>query len=268
LVIRVDVDRGSFSMGRKAEIEINASPRSVLSQVSEGVKSLSTDEWVKRLREAADARAAEVAKRAQIAASPLHPGRLVAEIANALPRDAIVTVDAGELALWAIDGIPALSPASFHASSGSALGALGMGLPWAIGMKLAHPDRPVLTLAGDGSFGFTALELETSKRHGAPVAAVIGNDGGWGIVRHLQQAIHGKALASNLPVAPYEVLAEFAGGTGDRVETPQQLAIALTNALVADRPSVINAIIDPAVQHEAMPLIAAMFQAKRDGFSG
>jgi acetolactate synthase-1/2/3 large subunit len=264
-VIRVDVDQGSFSMGRKAEIEIQASPLDVLIQTAQGAEALPTDPWVKSLRAAVDARAAEVAKRAQIASSPLHPGRLVAEIAAALPRDAIVTVDAGELALWAIDGIHAFSAASFHASSGSALGALGMGLPWAIGMKLAHPERAVLTVVGDGSFGFTALELETSKRHNAPVAAVVGNDGGWGIVRHLQQAIHGRALASDLPVAPYELLAEFAGGTGDRVETPQQLSIAVTNALVADRPSVVNAIIDPAVQHEAMPLIAAMFQAKLNG---
>jgi acetolactate synthase-1/2/3 large subunit len=264
-VVRVDVDRNAFSVGRKAEVEIQASPHDVLLEIATGAEPLSTGVWVKRLRDAVDARAAEVAKRAQISSSPLHPGRLVAEIVAALPRDAVVTVDAGELALWALDGIPALSPSSFHASSGSALGALGMGLPWAIGMKVAHPERPVLTLAGDGSFGFTALEIETSKRHNAPVAAVIGNDGGWGIVRHLQQAIHGKALASDLPIAPYELLAEFAGGTGDRVETPQQLAIALTNALVSDKPSVINAIIDPAVQHEAMPLIAAMFQAKFSG---
>ena len=94
---------------------------------------------------------------------------------------------------------------------------------------------------------------------------MIGNDGGWGIVRHLQSAIHGRALASDLPVAPYELLAEFAGGTGDRVETPQQLEIAITNALVSVKPSVINAIIDPAVQHEAMPLIAAMFAARASG---
>ena len=65
--------------------------------------------------------------------------------------------------------------------------------------------------------------------------------------------------------APYELLAEFAGGVGDRVETPQQLEIAITNALVASRPSVINAILDQTIRHEAMPLIAAMFAARRDG---
>ncbi|MGZ4212177.1 MAG: thiamine pyrophosphate-binding protein [Actinomycetota bacterium] len=261
-LVRVDADPAAFDVGRAADVRVQASPRAVLEALARGAQPLDTGDWVKRLREAVDARAAEVGKRARIGSSPLHPGRLVAEIAAKLPADAIVTVDAGELALWAIDAIPARAPSSFHTSSASALGALGMGLPWAIGMKIARPERAVLTLAGDGSFGFTAMELETSARHGAPVAVAIGNDGGWGIVRHLQESLHGRALASDLPVSPYELLAEFAGGVGDRVETPKQLEIAITNALVAERPSVINAIIDPAVRHEAIPLIAAMFAAK------
>lgn len=262
-LVRVDADPNAFNVGRPADVRIVGSPRATLEALARDAEPLETDGWVKRLRDAVDARAAQIAERARIASSPLHPGRLVAEIAAKLPADAIVTVDAGELALWAIDAIPARAPSSFHTSSASALGALGMGLPWAIGMKIAQPSRAVITLAGDGSFGFTAMELETSARHDAPVAVAIGNDGGWGIVRHLQQSLHGRALASDLPVAPYELLAEFAGGVGDRVETPQQLEIAITNALVADKPSVINAIIDPAVQHEAIPLIAAMFAAKR-----
>ena len=264
-LIRVDHDAGAFANGRKAEIELVASPRAALEALSAGARPLDTDTWIKRLREAVDARAADVSKRAQISSAPLHPGRMMAEVVAKLPADAIVTVDAGELALWALDAIPARAPSSFHTSSASAMGALGMGLPWAIGMKAARPERPVVALCGDGSFGFTAIELETSTRHSIPVAAVIGNDGGWGIVRHLQQALHGRSLVSDLPVAPYELLAEFAGGVGDRVETPQQLEIAITNALVASRPSVINAILDPAVQHEAMPLIAAMFAGRRDG---
>jgi thiamine pyrophosphate-dependent acetolactate synthase large subunit-like protein len=264
-LIRIDADPGAFAIGRHAEIELIASPRATLELLAAGAQPLDTDGWVKRLRDAVDVRAAEVAKRAQIASSPLHPGRLMAEVSSKLPADAIVTVDAGELALWAIDAIPARAPSSFHTSSASAMGALGMGLPWAIGMKAARPERPVVALCGDGSFGFTAMELETSARHGLPVGVVIGNDGGWGIVRHLQNALHGRTLATDLPVAPYELLAEFAGGVGDRVEAPKQLEIAITNALVASRPSVINAILDRSIEHEAMPLIAAMFAARQAG---
>ena len=262
-LIRVDIDPSAFAVGREAQVGIVADTRATLEALARDAEARPTKTWIGRLREAAHARAERIAARKDISSSPLHPGRLVAEIAAALPHDAIVCADAGELALWAIDAIPARAPASFHASSASALGALGMGVPWAIGMKLARPDRPVLALCGDGSFGFTALEVETAARHGAPIAVVVGNDGGWGIVRHLQHALHGRPIASDLPRSPYELLGEFAGGVGDRVETPQQAAIAITNALAAAMPSVVNAIIDPRVEHEAIPLIASMFEAKR-----
>jgi acetolactate synthase-1/2/3 large subunit len=135
-------------------------------------------------------------------------------------------------------------------------------LPVAIGMKLARPERPALVIAGDGSFGFTALEMETAVRHGVAVGVVVGNDGGWGIVRHLQQDLHGRATASDLPRAPYELIAEFAGAAGGAVSTPKELEIAVTNALAAKVPTLVNAHIDASVRHEAIPLIAAMFAAR------
>jgi acetolactate synthase-1/2/3 large subunit len=259
-VIRVDADEDAFTSGRAADIPIVADPAVVLRALAAEASPLPTGPWIARLREAVQAHRALQVERGSIDTSPVHPGRLAAEVAAALPTDAIVCVDAGELALWAIDAIPARAPASFHASSFSPLGALGMGVPWAIGLKVAHPQRPVLALCGDGSFGFTGIELATSTRHGAPVATVIGNDGGWGIVRHLQQELHGRSIASDLPVAPYGLFAEFAGGVGDRIDQARHLPIALTNALVARVPSVIDVRIDPQVRHPAIDMIAAMFK--------
>jgi acetolactate synthase-1/2/3 large subunit len=258
-MVRADVDPLAFALGRRAQVELHADARAALRALNEGARALPTQDWLARLRAAEERRRARFAERARAAGSPLHPARLVAEVAAKLPRDAIVSVDAGELALWALDGIAARAPSSFHTSSASRLGALGMGLPMAIGMKLAAPERPVVALCGDGSFGFTALELETAVRHRAPVSVIVGNDAGWGIVRHLQQELHGRALASDLPRAPYEMLAEFAGGVGDAVTTPQQLEIAVTNAIASQVPTLVNAHVDASVRHDAMPLIAAMF---------
>lgn len=257
-VVRVHGDEAGLALGRAADIAVVTSPRVVLGTLNTvGLPRLATTKWVTRLREAVESRTKEIERRAGISSWPLHPGRLVAEVARALPLNAIVCVDAGEFALWALDGIPALAPASLHSSSSSAMGASGMGLPWAIGMKIAAPDRPVVALVGDGSFGFTAIEIETAARHDAPVGVIVGNDGGWGIIRHMQQALHGRALSSDLPVAPYEMLAEFAGAVGDRVETPRQAAIAITNALAAVSPSVVNAIIDRNARHPALEQIVA-----------
>jgi acetolactate synthase-1/2/3 large subunit len=258
-LVRVDVDPAAFATGRKADVELVGDARAALEALAEGAQGLDTKAWVARLREAADERARQVRERGAIAGAPMHPGRLVAEVAAALPPDAVVCVDAGELALWAVDALEARRPGSLHLSLNSALGALGMGVPWAVGAKSAHPDRPVLALVGDGSFGLSAMELDTAARHGLPVTAVVGNDGGWGMVRHIAELTSGRASGTGLPGTAYERLAEAVGGHGERVEAPESLAIHLANALAAQTPSVINAILDPTPIHEATKLIAGMF---------
>jgi acetolactate synthase-1/2/3 large subunit len=258
-VVRVDADPNAFALGRKADVEVVGDARRAIESLSHGFGSLPTEPWLERLNAAREAQGAALAERAAFANEPVHPARLVAELAAALPPDAIVCVDAGELALWAVEALPALSPGSQMSSLGSAMGALGMGVPWAVGAKIAHPDRPVIVLSGDGSFGFGAMELDTAARHDAPVAVIVGNDGGWGIVRHMQQLVHGRAVASDLPGTAYERLAEMAGGHGERVDRAADLEVALHNAVKATMPVVVNVLTDPDPMHEACRMIALMF---------
>ena len=258
-VIRIDDDPAAFSLGRAADIVIVGGPTRALAALADGTEPLDTADWHADLSGAVAARGRTLAARAANGGAPMHPGRLMHAVADALPRDAIVTVDAGAFALWAIDAIEANARAGFHASSMSPLGALGMGVPWAIGLGLAQPERRVVALVGDGSFGFTALEVETARRHGVPLTVVVGNDGGWGIVRQLQTDLYGEAVASDLPRSSYRSIAAFAGAIGDEVSTVQEFDIAFTNALAADVPSVIDAHIDPDARHPALDMISAMF---------
>lgn len=258
-LIRIDTDPAAFMLGRPADVPIVADARRALEAIADGFGPLPTEEWLERLREADAIRRATLEERAAIAGEPIHPARLVAEVAAMIPEDAIVCVDAGELALWAVEALPARRRGSLMLSLNSALGGLGMGLPWAIGAKIAHPDRPVLVLAGDGSFGFSAMELDTAARHGAAVSVVVGNDGGWGIVRHMQQLVHGRAVASDLAGTTYEHLAAMAGGHGERVTRVADLAIALHNAPVQKTPVVVDVVLDPGPMHDACRMIALMF---------
>jgi len=258
-VVRVDADPNAFTLGRRADVEVVADARRALIALTEGFGTLPTEPWLSRLVAAREAQRATLAERASFSGDPIHPARLVAELAAALPEDAIVCVDAGELALWAVEALPALRPGSQMSSLGSAMGALGMGVPWAIGAKVAHPDRPVVVLAGDGSFGFCAIELDTAARHDLPISVVVGNDGGWGIVRHMQQLVHGRVVASDLPGTAYERLAEMAGGHGERIDHAPALELALSNAFMAKMPVVLNVLIDPEPMHDACRLIALMF---------
>ena len=264
-LVRVDADPAAFTLGRRADVEIVGDAGRALSAITDGFGALPTDDWVAKLAAARDAQRATLDDRAGFSGDPIHPARLVAELVTSLPEDAIVCVDAGELALWAVEALPALRPGSQMLSLGSAMGALGMGVPWAIGAKIAHPDRPVVVLAGDGSFGFSAMELDTAARHGAPVAVVVGNDGGWGIVRHMQQLVHGRAVASDLHGTAYERLAKMAGGHGERIARATELPVALENAFVAKTPSVLNVLIDPDPMHEACRMIALMFSRPSEG---
>ena len=248
-VIRIDADPNAFLLGRNADVEIAGDARLALEALADGFGGLPTEPWLERLN----------AARAALSPDPIHPARLVAEVAAAVPEDAIVCVDAGELALWAVEALPARRPGSLMLSLNSALGGLGMGVPWGIGAKIAHPDRPVVVLAGDGSFGFSAIELDTAARHDAPLGVVVGNDGGWGIVRHMQQLVHGRAVASDLHGTVYEAAATLAGGHGERVTKASELPVALHNAIATKRPAVVNVILDPEPMHDACRMIALMF---------
>ncbi len=258
-LVRVDADPNAFSLGRPSDVALVADVTRALEALSDGFGALPTDAWVARLRAAADEQRRVLDGRAHLSPDPIHPARLVAEVAAWLPEDAIVCVDAGVLALWAVDALPARRPGSSMSSLGSAMGALGMGVPWAIGAKVAHPDRPVVVLSGDGSFGFGAMELDTAARHDLAVAVVVGNDGGWGIVRHMQQLVHGRAVASDLAGTAYEKLADMAGGHGERIERASDLELALHNAFASKMPVVLNVLLDPAPMHDACRMIALMF---------
>jgi thiamine pyrophosphate-dependent acetolactate synthase large subunit-like protein len=258
-VVRVDADPNAFTLGRSADVEVVADARRAIEAMADGFGTLPTGDWLTRLSAARETHRATLAERAAFPNEPVHPARLVAELAAALPADAIVCVDAGELALWAVEALPALAPGSQMSSLGSAMGALGMGVPWAIGAKIAHPGRPVIVLSGDGAFGFGAMELDTAARHDAPVAVIVGNDGGWGIVRHMQQLVHGRAVASDLPGTAYGKLAEMAGGHGERVERAADLEVALHNAVKSTIPVVVDVLTDPDPMHDACRMIALMF---------
>jgi acetolactate synthase-1/2/3 large subunit len=98
--------------------------------------------------------------------------------------------DGGEIGQWA----QALIPVPDRIINGVA-GAIGPSIPFAIGAKVASPDRTVLAVLGDGTFGFHMAEFETAVRHQVPFITVIGNDGFWNAERQLQRRKYGEARA-------------------------------------------------------------------------
>ena len=109
-------------------------------------------------------------------------------------------------------------------------GCLGIGPPYALGVKAARPDAQVVVVAGDGAFGLNGFEFETLTRFGLAAVFVIGNDAGWGEIRIPQRGVYGDDAGVAVDLAPtrYDLLTEAFGGHGEHVERPDELAPALT----------------------------------------
>jgi acetolactate synthase I/II/III large subunit len=129
-----------------------------------------------------------------------------------------------------------------------------VGPGFAIAAKLAKPDKQVLIVYGDGSFGLNAMEYDSALRQRIPFVGVIGNDGAWGQIRVAQEALYGpgNAPASMLSQdAPYHRMVEGLGGYGERVTDPREIRPALQRAFDAGVAACVNVIVDPTLMRRA-----------------
>lgn len=180
---------------------------------------------------------AENARRAEtlqsrMAASPdgedgrMHPYRLIAALNQVIDDDAIVIADGGDILSFARVGLK--TPTYLDPGP---LGCLGVAVPFAVAAALAFPRRQVIALTGDGSLGFTAMELDSAARHGARIVVVVANNDAWNIERHDQlQRYDGNLVGVDLPDCRYGDLASSLGVHGERVEDLESLAGAIQRA--------------------------------------
>lgn len=197
------------------------------------------------------------------AGTPLHPGAVAREL-TAFAReqvggDCTFVADGGDALAWALAYTYAEKPGRLLTTT-TALGTLGVGMPFALAAKAARPDEPVFLFTGDGSFGLTAMEVDTALRHHLPVVVIVANNAGWGDVRHEQDDFFGAGhrVASDLLPTRYDRLAEALGGHGEHVERLDELRPALQRAVDADVCTVIDVTTDPAVLSELLRMIASI----------
>ena len=204
--------------------------------------------WIDSLRELeGERRAAERAELREERA-PLHPMRIYGELAGLLERDAVVVVDGGDFGSFAGRVIDSYEPGCWL--DPGPYGCLGSGPGYALAAKLAHPERQVVLLLGDGALGFAGMELDTLARHGAAVVAVVGNNGIWGLEKHPMEAIYGYSVAAELrPGTRYDLVAEALGCHGELVSRPEGLRRALERAFACGGPALVNVLTDPGVAY-------------------
>jgi acetolactate synthase-1/2/3 large subunit len=208
-----------------------------------------TRRWVEGLR--AEETAKREAEREQLAdgRSPLHPMRVYGELAQILDRNAIVIGDGGDFVSFAGRVVDSYEPGCWL--DPGPFGCLGSGPGYALAAKLAHPDRQVVLLLGDGAFGFSGLEFDTLARHGVDVVGVMGNNGIWALEKHPMEFLYdGWSVAADLrPETRYDEVVAALGAHGEFVREADALRPALERAFSAGRPALVNVSTDPSVAY-------------------
>lgn len=172
----------------------------------------------------------------------IHPYQLIRVLNERIADDAIVVADGGDILSFARVALKAPT----YLDCG-ALGCLGVGVPFATSAAINHPGRQVVALIGDGSFGFTAIDIDTAVRRGAKAVFVVANNEAWNIERYDQlERFDGRLVGVELPGCRYDLVAQGLGAHAERVERLEELAPALERAL-ANAP----AVVDVAVTRDA-----------------
>ncbi|MGA2454940.1 MAG: acetolactate synthase [Solirubrobacteraceae bacterium] len=211
-----------------------------------GAKALASESWIAELRAAESERREGERVEREDDRGPLHPMRLYAELAGVLERDAIVIGDGGDFVSYAGRVVDSYQPGCWL--DPGPFGCLGTGSGYALAAKLAHPERQVVLLVGDGAFGFSGMEFDTLARHGVNVVGVMGNNGIWALEKHPMEFLYGYSVAADLrPGTRYDQMVQALGGHGELVERPADLRAALERAFTAGVPALVNVLTDPTV---------------------
>jgi acetolactate synthase I/II/III large subunit len=262
-VIQVDVRPEGLGGNRRPDLAVSADARAFLEAGTESWAKppQAFDRWVEHAREGARSSLANWERQTEARTHRIHPGWLAREVsafASAVGAHTFAC-DGGDSLVWGL-AFARISGPGRHPHTGSALGTLGVGLPFALAATAARPDEPTFLFTGDGSFGLTAMELDTAARHGLPVVVVVVNNGGWGDVRHEQRAMYGREadVGAVLSDLRYDLLAEAVGGHGETVESGDDLEPALRRAVDSGVPSVINVLCEGEVMSELMRDLSAL----------
>jgi len=247
-IVVVDSAEPERSHPRAVAAECYGSIAQTLTELRAGAgdAALASQAWVDELRSAERARRESERSEFEDGRSPLHPMRLYAELAKTLDRDAIVIGDGGDFVSYAGRVIDSYRPGCWL--DPGPFGCLGTGPGYALAAKLAHPERQVVMVVGDGAFGFTGMEFDTLARHGVNVVGVMGNNGIWALEKHPMEFLYGYSVAADLrPGTRYDEVVTALGGHGEMVERAEDVAPAIERAFAAEVPALVNVLTDPTV---------------------
>jgi acetolactate synthase-1/2/3 large subunit len=249
-LIQIDTEVTHIGLNRPVDVPLLGDAKKGLAQLLAAVKGIMSprahhpkiaeyramqDEWRKDL----DAAMGDTQR------APMLTGQILRVCDAFFPQDAIFVMDGGNTVLWNIHyHVPRHQRSVIYSMN---YGHLGSGLPYALGCKLAAPEKMVYGVSGDSAFGFNIQELETAVRNNLAVIMIVAVDGAYGMEKTAQRRVFGREAAwfkhDHAPVR-YDLVAEAMGCHGEYVERAEDLQPALERAVAAAAPAVIHAAVD------------------------
>jgi len=245
-IIQIDIHGAELGHNRSIDIGIEGDAKAVLKQMIDevgrsGFESKAESKWIETLRQADLDRRERVAPLENSEQRPIHPLRLCKELRDVMDRDAILAVDGNEILHYGRQSVPTYFPG--HRLNSGPSGCMGVGLPYAIGAKIAKPEKQVVALHGDGSLGMNIQDFDTAVRYNLPIVIVVSNNEGW------TARVEGiRKPGRELGFTRFDKVAEALGGYGELVEDPNDIRPALERAFDAGVPAIVNVRTDPTAR--------------------
>lgn len=244
-IIQVDLDGAEIGRNRAIECGIVGDNGLVMEQLARkakegGYRADRLRPWLDSMRAAETEKSEGTRPERESNDVPINPLRACQEIANAFGPDTTYVGDGGDFVATAASVLPIFEQGQWL--DPGPLGTLGVGPGYAMAAKLAKPDKPVVIIYGDGSFGLHGLEFEAMVRQKLPIIGIIGNDAAWQQIRRGQIQIYGleRAVATALEFTHYEKVVEALGGHGEYVERPEEIVPAIRRTVASGKPGLVN----------------------------
>jgi len=252
-IIQFDIENELIGTNRSADAFVVGNLTSSFSGINDVIDAAGANLDFSAWRDQLSAREAEL--EADFAAQlnsdevPIDPLRLCREVRDFVAdKDVILIGDGGDIVAQASKVLPV--PEENCWMDPGPLGTLGVGMPFALAAQLAKPEKRVLIIYGDGSFGLNGFEYDTAVRFDLPIVGIVGVDGAWGQMIRPQAAIYGanRVVATKLNFTRYDKIVEAMGGHGEYCERPEEIGPALERAFASGKPALVNVVIRQDVE--------------------
>ena len=256
-IIQIELESKMLGRYFPVSIGICADASTVAKQLCNKIKinklNKEINNWTKKYL---SERASYLQKRDKVIENfPIQPTNLFKQLRNILPKNSTITLDAGTLCLQATDALNYYDPPSLFTPLD--FGLVGFSFACGLGVKVARPDKTVISLMGDGGFGMTISELSTAVNYNINTITIVMNNKSWGAEKAYQKDFFDKRyIGSDISSPPFDKIAELYGAKGFKVERSSEIGDAVQAALKCNKPSVIDVAIDPK----------ALYSFRRDTF--